>query len=430
MRISSSSSSSRESAARQGKKGNDKKNKDKKDKNKKDKKSKKGRKKDDKKEKKRIERAESWDCDRIEAKRLLKQLLELDADIADDLEGVFSAIDSGETVRIDGLENKTARKKLRHLLQAFKLMPDDKQGFRTANSKVSFVALFQRCLRETRGKMGLAVDATGNIGSAAPRDKAGAASVPGLAVSVAGNGIAASAGTTTRGAGEEVLLEGGQEDGKEEPAEIQEPAKPRKVGPQLPGASVGPVVGGDGDSDEGEKEPDEEQGPRLVGAERRGVDLDDLPEESAREAWMSMPHEALAGAFADGVRKAERFEIRRSPEEQAAFEKMVKERGPSLLKRKMEGAFEGHEQEQERARKRRPVAETSDLWGASKEEQERGLPGKGTAATMAPHRAFDPEKDLTVRKPMSGDDFAKLVENSSAGLAGRFGRGNFATSFL
>merc|ERR1712217_131017 len=96
--------------------------------------------------------------------------------------------------------------------------------------------------------------------------------------------------------------------------------------------------------------------------------------------------------------------------------------------KKMRGDFEGHAEEIERAKKRRHVDSSEHLWGASAEAQEKGAPIKGASA--APRRSFDPEQDLVVRKPITGADFSKLVENSSAGLAGRFSRSAVATSFL
>merc|ERR1712187_50080 len=99
---------------------------------------------------------------------------------------------------------------------------------------------------------------------------------------------------------------------------------------------------------------------------------------------------------------------------------MMQDRGESLLNRKAKGDFAGHEEAMERARKQGRTDPTQNLWGASEKEQERGIPGKG--AVPAPRRSFDPDQDLVVKKPITGADFAKLVEDSSAGLAGRFGR--------
>merc|ERR1712217_381542 len=144
-------------------------------------------------------------------------------------------------------------------------------------------------------------------------------------------------------------------------------------------------------------------------------------------AWMSMPHELLAGAFGDAPSKRDQFEVKRSPEEQAKYEKMMKDRGESLLDRKKKGEFS--EEELKKVRKKAMATDpTANLWGASSQEQEKGVAAKGAVA--APRKAFDPENDLIVRKPITGADFSKLVQDSSSGLAGRFGRGNFATSFL
>merc|ERR1712151_1216414 len=103
---------------------------------------------------------------------------------------------------------------------------------------------------------------------------------------------------------------------------------------------------------------------------------DNLPEESAREAWMSMPHELLAGAFGDAPGKRDQFEVKRSPEEQAKYEKMMKDRGESLLDRKKKGEFS--EDEMKKVRKKAMATDpTAHLWGASSQEQEKGVPAKG-----------------------------------------------------
>eukprot|EP00411_Alexandrium_monilatum_P049505 CAMPEP_0175447768 /NCGR_PEP_ID=MMETSP0095-20121207/60980_1 /TAXON_ID=311494 /ORGANISM="Alexandrium monilatum, Strain CCMP3105" /LENGTH=142 /DNA_ID=CAMNT_0016748131 /DNA_START=81 /DNA_END=506 /DNA_ORIENTATION=+ len=141
VRVSSTSSSA--SSRKQSKKKREK------SKSKKNKQQKKELKKD-KKERQRAERADAWDCDRTDAVRLLRQLLQIDPRAADDLKGVFCAIDNGEIVTVNGLEDKHVKKKLRHLLQALRLTPTEDQGFRTADRKVSFTALFQACLRKAR----------------------------------------------------------------------------------------------------------------------------------------------------------------------------------------------------------------------------------------------------------------------------------------
>jgi len=405
---SSSSSSSSESTAKKGKK--DKKNKkgkkEKKDK-KKDKKAEKKAKKADKKEKK----AESWQCDRREAVRLIASLLSVDAGIEDELGPVFELLDEGDVVRIDGLENKMAKKKLRHLMKAFKLS-EVEGGFKTSSKNVSFTALFQGCLKEAKKVAKVPTpEFAAQINAAAAATEAAVAKY-------------CKAPSTDAGA------EGKQADSGDaaEPAAVAAPALagPRKVGPQLPGASVGPAGGEDSSNEE---DDDGDAGPRIAGEERQGVDLRDLPQQSNREEWMSTPHAAISGAFMDGLggpRKRDKYEVQRSKEEQEAFEKAFKERGPSLLQAKMDGKFAGHEEDMERARKKKNTI--PDLWGTSAKEQANGVAGAAVAAGS--RKSFDPEKDMQSSKPMSGTDFSKLVENSVVGLNGRFSRGGIAASFL
>lgn len=360
----------------------------------------------DKKADKKTKAAEAWECDRPEAVRLLGQLLLLDAGIAEELAGVFESIDGGDVVRIDGLENKQAKKKLRHLMHAFRLPPADGQGFRTASKKVSFLALFRSCA--DKAKQALAKAASASVDS------------PGAVAALA--------------AAEEASPEAAEQRGAESPsADAAEPqaAGPRKVGPQLPGASVGPAAGEEPESsDEGA----EGAGPRVEGAERKGVDLNSIPRHIKRESWMTTPHESIAGAFSsDGpARKRDRFEVTRSKEEQEKFEKIFKERqGPSLLQEKIENKFAGHEEEMEKARKLKPGAGATDIWGMSAKEQERGgAAAAANGALQASRRPFDPEQDMVVKKPITGADFSKMVENSATDLAGRFSRSQVATSFL
>mmetsp|Transcript_91505 Transcript_91505/g.259176 ORF Transcript_91505/g.259176 Transcript_91505/m.259176 type:complete len:387 (+) Transcript_91505:140-1300(+) len=351
-----------------------------------------------KKDQRRSERAAAWEFDRS-AVRLLAQLLQTDVGIADELESVFSSIDTGETVHLDGLENKQVRKKLRHLLKALKLKQADGQGFCTPDRKVSFAAVFERCLREARGSQ------------RAAEGPAGAS--PGREASPAAAEQAAEAAGEAREAGEAGEAVGAA------PARAER--RPRAVGPQLPMPGVGPSAGvASSDEDEG---PDAERGPRTEGNERSGIDLDDLESHTRREAWMTTPHESIAAAFGETGPKSARFEVKRSRQEEEAFERMVKSRGPSLLEQHATGSFAASDakaksiQEQQRA--------SQDVWGVP----EKGGHADGARAA-GPRRPFDPEQDLNMPKAVTPTDFSKLVENSVSDLAGRFSRSAVSTSFL
>ena len=54
---------------------------------------------------KKIQQAKDWFCDRLDAVKYTRQLLEIDASVATELEVIFESMDDGEVVRIDGLEN-------------------------------------------------------------------------------------------------------------------------------------------------------------------------------------------------------------------------------------------------------------------------------------------------------------------------------------
>mmetsp|Transcript_9219 Transcript_9219/g.25776 ORF Transcript_9219/g.25776 Transcript_9219/m.25776 type:complete len:379 (-) Transcript_9219:31-1167(-) len=376
-----SSSSSSDSSTRRGKKSKGAKVKGKGAKKSKDKKK-------SKKEKRKAEKAEAWDYDRADTVRLLGQLLEINAGVADELKAVFGAVDEGETVHIDGLEDKRVKKKLRHLLQGLRLTPAEGQGFRTPDRGMSFTALFRSCLREARAR------AAPEAGAAPTAVGAPTAALPAAVV--------------------DVDLE------PEDRPAAGGGAAPRVRGPQLPTPGVA-LATADASSDEGEG-----GGPRPEGEERRGVDLDSVPAHTRREAWMTQPHESIAAAFQGDASsrpaKAERFEVKRTREEQEQFEGMMKARGPSLLQQTMEGDFQGCREAAEHTQKQAKGAQ--DVWGVSVREQ--GRPAAGGSR----ERFFDPEQDLQVRRPMSREGFSKLVENSVSGLADRFGRGNVATSFL
>ncbi|CAK9058727.1 unnamed protein product [Durusdinium trenchii] len=214
--------------------------------------------KDDEKEKKRAERAETWNCERGDAVRQIGALLQLDAAVEEELDGVFEAIDEGETVRIDGLQNKQARKKLRHLLQAFRLTQEENgQAYRSCELKVSFKSIYQECLiRAKEHFVAKPVDVE------EPEEEEPDQAEPEAFDPRAGYS------------------------GEAEEAEAAPPAA-RIRGPQLPGATVGASELHSG------SESDGEAGPRGEGEEREGVDLRYAdPVQSGREEWMTMAPES------------------------------------------------------------------------------------------------------------------------------------------
>jgi len=415
----SSSSSSSSSSQVKKKKEKKSKKKDKKKDKKSDKKDKKAEKKTDKKAKKeakRLERTADWDFDRSEVNRLVAQLLQLDEDIADELRAVFQQIDGGDVVRIDGLDNKSARKKLRHLFQSFGLIVAGEQGFRTPTKKVSFVQLFEESLKKAKGS-GKATST-----SAAPsQDDAGAKKRASLEAKYQPMEVDEAAAPAAEAEPPSEFLAFGE---TEAPASAPAPQK-KVVGPKLPGADLGPA-GGEDSEDEGPEEAD--MGPRVEGQEREGVDLDRVPKRSERQAWMSMMHESMSGAFGDGdgPGRKDKYEVQRSQEERKKFEEAYAKRGKSLLEEQRENKFVGHEEEHANVRKRK--VGPSDIWGMSAKDIESG--GVAAAAPKEQRRSFDPEKDMEVAKPVSREQFNSLVENSAGALSGRFSRSQIATSFL
>jgi hypothetical protein len=281
------------------------------------------------------------------------------------------------------------KKKLRHLLQAMRFAPAGTAGFRSPDNQVSFRVLFDTLLVQATSKT-KQVRHTPAVSDTLRTD-----------------------------------VDGAEHDElpPEVPA-IPQPAKQRVVGPMLPRPGVGPSLGEV--SDCSDDEDDLEKGPKMEGQEREGVDLSDLPAESLREEWMSMPHESLAGIFNPSAKnprdKAEHFEIKRTAEEEKVFEQMVQNRGPSLLTSCREGKFADSAKEYaERVQKRQ---REDDLWGVTSKKQH------SASSDCVNRRPFNPEEDLKVRKQVSAKDFSKYLEDAGGELSGRFSRGLVATSFL
>jgi len=420
--MSSSSSNSSDSSSSSGDKRKKKKKKQKRqakeDKKKKKKKLKKEKdKKAGKKEEKRAERAETWACNRADAVRLLGQLQKLGVDVPAELGAIFGAIDSGETVQVDGIEDKQARKKLRHLFQALRLEPVQNQGFRTGSLKVSFAALFQTCWREA-----MRCSRAGGPHQAFVDDDNGDELASGRK-----DPIDEAAGQRRQSPGPEAGNDGSSDIAA---ASADTSGASRRKGPQLPVPGVG---GNSVVSLEDEEEDVEGKGPQLEGSERRGVDIDSMPSSRPRESWMTEMHGSLAGMFGEGGQRGgsgrDSFDVKRSKQETEAFERMVKARGPSLLEqmRESKSVSEAHEAAKKMMKEHNS---SQDLWGVSVRTQEDEAKLQAQGAKVAPtRRAFDPEKDMA-RRPITGNDFGRLVEDSGANLTGRFMRGGISASFL
>jgi len=413
----SSSSSSNSSARSPESDKKSKKKRDKKAKKKEDKQAKR-----DKKVQKCRERAETWSCDREDAVKLVKQLLELDAEIAAELSGtVFAGLDAGEVVRIEGLENKLVKKKLRHLLQALLLVPGDGgQGWKSPDRKVSFQAVFASCVTDAKIRLGIS-DSKIDDSRIAARSEARSEARRKYDVGPKANEGAEP--TSRSGASTE-----------EQPAEIASalPAEKRRVGPQLPSAMVGNSGAGE---DSGSDASEDDVGPHIEGEERQGVDLNDFQaKKRKRDVWMTQVSGNVEKLFGDlGSKKADKFEVSRSAQEKYAFEEAFKARGPSLMEQTKKGVFAEHADTTKTMRSRNH-AESQEAWGVSEKEQAqppgaraRERPGFTPSRLNQP---FDPEKDMATKRPMAGSDFEKLLQNSQDAISGRFARGAVATSFL
>lgn len=344
-------------------------------------------------------------------------MLEIDASVATELEVIFESMDDGEVVRIDGLENVQVKKKLRHLLKALKLTPVGSDGFKSPDRKVAFAYLFGDCLRRAHEKNAAenpaAVPAVVSLDEE-PAKTSQVAPLP-------GDARAAAAGDC----GEEAPAP---------PPEAPKPKRPRTKGPQLPSACIGAVEGSD---DEASVESsDHDNGPRLVGQEREGVDLGALPKRH-RDGWMTDAAGELGGLFNEapncGTRKpGSLFEIQRSKAEQDAYEKAMKARGGSLLEETRSGKFADGDSKQHVENMHKKLSAEADQWGMSEKQQDqkRAMGAVGGAGAPKAHRPFNPEEDMRQRKPMDAGAFSKFVEESKGELGGRFSRGQLTTSFL
>lgn len=173
-----------------------------------------------------------------------------------------------------------------------------------------------------------------------------------------------------------------------------------------------------------------EAGPMPAGADGdayagRRKDLNNLKKKGIqREEWMLDPGEGMRATFEPpGEKKADRFAIKRSSAEEKAFEKAFEERGKSLMEQVQEGKFDA--KGLKAAREKYDAAKGPELWGLSEQNQ---MTAGGNFKSGA-RRSFDPEVDMEVPKPMSGDGFQKMLAEAK-NMNSRFTKSHTATSFL
>eukprot|EP00397_Hematodinium_sp_SG-2012_P054724 GEMP01066224.1.p1 GENE.GEMP01066224.1~~GEMP01066224.1.p1 ORF type:complete len:218 (+),score=54.50 GEMP01066224.1:450-1103(+) len=179
-----------------------------------------------------------------------------------------------------------------------------------------------------------------------------------------------------------------------------------------------------------EEKSDEEAGPLPMGAEGEDVyadrrqDLDNLETgEPTREEWMLTPGERLKFAFG-GPKEAigDKFAVKRSKEEEEAFERAFNARGVPLMQQVQSGQFNSEDMKAAVA-KYDMASASNDLWGLSARDQ------MAAGAAKTGRRPFDPERDMDIKKSMSGASFQNMVAEAK-GMSDRFKRSGVATSFL
>jgi len=278
---------------------------------------------------------------------------------------LFKRLDDDEGIQIDGLDKKV-RKKLRHLFQALKFVETESKSWRRPK-KVKVRKILKELMKDVT-----------------------------------------------------------------EPVEEPEPKKPcreaspvQSITPQPPLRTVkGPMRPAPEDFAAAiEGEESDEDGPKPsrndcdVYADRR-VDLEELGAKQHREEWMLDPGDKLRGAFED-INK-DKFAVKRTKEEEAAFEKMFEARGASLLDEVQSGKFNPADL---KAARSTYDPSSSELWGLNALDQNRA------GIQSSARRAFDPDKDMQIRRSLPQEGFQDLL-NEAKSMNDRFRRSEIVTSFL
>lgn len=324
--------------------------------------------------------SEEWAFDRSEAMRLIADLVAMDVSMENGLLMLFKRLQDDETVQIDGLE-KRVQKKLRHLFKSMKFVESGSKAWKRPK-KVKVKKLLKEMLKEIGPPAAVAE----------PEPKRARVEPEGPAI--------------------------------EGPAM---PAQPSRIvkGPMRPTAEMLAAA-----SARVAEDSDGEDGPAPEGAidayAARRQDLDSIVKPArVREEWMVDPGDKLRGAF-EGPKEAivgDRYAVKRSREEEEAFEMAFRARGASLMDEVQSGKFNAKDLRAAREKYEAATA-SSDLWGMSARNQM--VAGE---LNSGGRRAFDPEKDLEMKRPMAQSGFQNLI-NDAKSVNDRFKRSGVATSFL
>ncbi|CEM27473.1 unnamed protein product [Vitrella brassicaformis CCMP3155] len=388
------------------------------------------RRKDKKKRKKKSKDKDGsdddWFYERGEVERLVRDLLEINGSAGKELVGLLRSIDDGEMVILDGIADKTIRRKVRHLFKAFYLdEPAAKQsGFRKPPKARDFSfrreikRLVKKAEKDTReaeneeAKRAADKQKDAEPPPTVPAKEEGPAAPPEPSFLSWESMPAAPTGPVENPSSAAGAMAG--------PPPPPPPPGKRRVGVAFPSrddlARLQEGFQGGGEADEAQFGP-------MPTVDEEGEEGGGRPQ---RESWMTDAPDSLAAAFGQAPKrpKVDPFEAKRTEEERQAMEKYLEEynkqhRGKSLLELQQEGAFSQYRDEQHKAMKRK----ADDPWGKTKGQQAEGGGGG------QPWKRFDRDQDLEVKRQVNNTDFMKLVEKSQE-LKSKFSRSNVQTSFL
>ncbi|KAF8822820.1 hypothetical protein IE077_000353 [Cardiosporidium cionae] len=360
--------------------------------------------------KKKSYQEKEFSFDREEAARLIKDLLVRCPTLASELRQLYKRIDSGETVMLDGLPDKSLRKKLRHSFQAFKLEVKEVHGSKGYRKPKHCSKRFTKFYDS-------------------------------IASEIAHEGATKDANLLSGSNQQEPIC-----DSSVSPVEdasfcnrIMETV-PKKTIKNIQNATVkytskGPTMPTLEDVEElkelyYQQNLEEQNISNKIGTSDRKEGDADLSSKRKRDEWMTEAPEMLRGLFKDSTRKhrtpIDRFEERRKADESRHLKKLMLEyneamRPKSLLELHREGNFKNDVEEHKQY-----IASHQLLRGSKYSKQKES---KSEDNTSSPWRTFDRERDLDMKRRVEAEDFHRLLDRSKQ-LSDRFGESQFQSSFL
>ncbi|CAD7960189.1 unnamed protein product [Amoebophrya sp. A120] len=347
--------------------------------------------------------------------------------IVSDLKSLFTAIDDGQSVSLDGLTNPAKKKKLRHLFQGLKMTQgNDEPGMQThqganrtkggwerhliAETYMYWDHLVGPCVGEIavglrkqyKEKEEKKREELKKIVKSPRSSPTNANPPPGQALLLS---AASSTGSAVAGDGQLQEHEHDTAAQAEQNATASSAAaKASGIGPARPPSDM--VISRKKPKEDNKNEPDQ---PAWLA----GADMSD----------------ALAGLFGGSRQeKKDAFEIERTQGELDAFEKAYSGQQKSLFDQVRDGTSGADSLKRGRELAEKRMKGDGDLWGAGKHEQEMINAREGEVVVKT-RKLFDPTTDLDTKKQIDAKTFSKMMEGDGA-LKGKFGRSQISSSFL